>query len=158
MKPWRSAKAMYLVLDSGVLGRLCHPNARSNREVAEWLGRFVAEQEEPVTVCIPQISDYELRRKLLHLIGKSQATATSIRRLDDFIARSLFLPLDIPTMKHAAQLWADARLAGRPTAGPGSLDGDVILAAQALQVDGIVATENARHLGRYVRTCNWTTT
>lgn len=42
-----------------------------------------------------------------------------------------------------------------PTADPKDLDGDVILAAQALESGGIVATDNVGHLGRYVTAKNW---
>jgi len=51
-------------------------------------------------------------------------------------------------MMLAAQLWAQMRNAGTPTAAPAALDGDVILAAQARTVDenAIVATTNVRHL------------
>ena len=37
-----------------------------------------------------------------------------------------------------------------PTADPKALDCDVILAAQAIEVTGIVATDNIGHLSRFV--------
>jgi hypothetical protein len=42
-----------------------------------------------------------------------------------------------------------------PTAPREALDGDVILAAQALGVAGIVVTENVRHLSRFVASYRW---
>jgi len=42
-----------------------------------------------------------------------------------------------------------------PTASPDALDGDVILAAQALDVSGIVITYNRKHLSRFVETQGW---
>ncbi len=36
-----------------------------------------------------------------------------------------------------------------------ALDGDVILAAQALEVDGVVITENLRHMTRFVTAYRW---
>ena len=44
---------------------------------------------------------------------------------------------------------------GKPTADPRELDGDVILAAQALQVGGTVVTENPGHLALFVRIERW---
>jgi hypothetical protein len=49
----------------------------------------------------------------------------------------------------------DARKRGKPTADLKELDGDVILAAQALQVDAIVATENVGHLSLFVEAKHW---
>ncbi|MEG4087888.1 hypothetical protein [Microcoleus sp. Pol12B4] len=51
----------------------------------------------------------------------------------------------------AAQLWAQARMRERPTAEANALDGDVILAAQAIleASEGnhvVIATTNAPHL------------
>jgi predicted nucleic acid-binding protein len=65
-------------------------------------------------------------------------------------------------MLRAAELWADLRRAGLPTAAPGSLDGDCILAAQALLSAGpgdvlTVATDNVGHLGRMVDARTWET-
>src|SRR5205085_12567780 len=57
--------------------------------------------------------------------------------------------------RRAAGLWADARRRGTPTADPRSLDCDVILAAQALQAEAVVATENVGQLSRYGRALHW---
>lgn len=58
-------------------------------------------------------------------------------------------------MRLAAELWADARTRGVPTATEESLDADVILAAQALSVGGIIVTMNTRHLERFVAAKIW---
>jgi len=44
---------------------------------------------------------------------------------------------------------------GHPTCDPKELDCDVILAAQALSVNAIVATENIGHLVRFVHARHW---
>ncbi|OKH54974.1 hypothetical protein NIES2101_05255 [Calothrix sp. HK-06] len=54
----------------------------------------------------------------------------------------------------AVQLWAEARLRGRPTADPSALDGDVILATQAISVENegyevVIATTNVGHLSTW---------
>ena len=60
----------------------------------------------------------------------------------------------------AAQLWAQARMRGRPTSEANALDGDVILAAQAIleasegnQV--VIATTNVGHLSQFVDASEW---
>ena len=53
------------------------------------------------------------------------------------------------------RLWAETRHSGRPTAGKDALDGDVILAAQALEVGGVVVTENVQHFSSIVSACQW---
>jgi len=64
-------------------------------------------------------------------------------------------------MLYAARLWAEVRQGRQATADPKSLDGDVILAAQAmLQVqqgyEVIVATTNVKHISRFVDARLWT--
>jgi predicted nucleic acid-binding protein len=58
-------------------------------------------------------------------------------------------------MRHAAELWAISRRQGFPTADIQALDGDVILAAQALAVDGVIITSNRKHLERFAPTKFW---
>jgi predicted nucleic acid-binding protein len=74
----------------------------------------------------------------------------------DRLAEDLdYLPLETRTLRRAAGLWAEARFRGQPTAPVEALDGDVILAAQALTVGGLVVTENVRHLQQFVRAYHW---
>ncbi|HEX5446052.1 MAG TPA: hypothetical protein VFW87_19655, partial [Pirellulales bacterium] len=61
-------------------------------------------------------------------------------------------------MLRAAELWADARRRGKPTASDASLDADVILAAQAHGIVGkdvVVASSNPKHLKRYIAADSW---
>lgn len=101
-------------------------------------------------VRVPEIADYEVRRELLRA-NKSQG----IDRLDLMKNTIGYLPLTTSIMLQAAELWAQARRTGMPTADPKALDCDVILAAQALEVEGIVATDNVGHLSRFVEAKHW---
>jgi predicted nucleic acid-binding protein len=69
-----------------------------------------------------------------------------------------YVPLHDSALRLAANLWANARNAGTPTADPKELDCDVLIAAQALnyqQTSGldnhtlVIATVNVAHLSRF---------
>lgn len=103
----------------------------------------------------PEIVDYEVRRELLRA-GK----VAGIRKLDLLKAQLIYLPITTEAMLKAAELWAEARKRGRPTADPNALDGDVILAAQAALVteegnEVIIATTNIGHLSQFVDAREW---
>ena len=141
---------MNFLLDTKALGALCHPRREMHAAIGRWLAGVLEGPSSETRVFVPEIADYELRRKLLHLIGKRQASVVSLERLDALAAQLDYLPLSTPVMRHAAELWSRARLMGTPTAPNEHLDGDVILAAQALAVDGTVITDNVGHLGLFV--------
>jgi predicted nucleic acid-binding protein len=134
------------MLDTGPLAKLAHPRLYS--DISGWVK---AHAFAGIRVIIPEIADYEVRRELLRA-GKTE----SVTRLDQLRDWMLYQPLDTPTMRRAAELWAEARRKGRPTADAKELDGDVILAAQAQQAGAIVATENVGHLSLFVRAVDWT--
>jgi hypothetical protein len=72
----------------------------------------------------------------------------------------IFLPISTPLMLQAAQLWADARNAGVTTADRHALDGDVIVAAQAVLLaktgmNVVIATDNVSHLSRFTAAARW---
>ncbi len=84
-----------------------------------------------------------------------QPTTRSIMRLDLLGQTLQYLALNTAVMQRAALLWAQARHAGYSTAAGEALDGDVIRAAQALEIDGVVITENLRHITRFVTAYRW---
>ena len=127
------------------LGKISHP--RPNREIAEWLERLL---REGAIIYIPEIADYEVRRELIRA-----GLLESVNRLDRLKSVLNYLPINTDVMLKAAELWAQARKRGTPTADPKALDADVILAAQALQVTGSVATENVEHLTLFVDAKDW---
>jgi hypothetical protein len=62
-----------------------------------------------------------------------QANKTKgIARLDDLAKFFEYLPIKTTAMRQAAQLWAQAHQQGQPTAGDKTIDGDMILVAQAM--------------------------
>lgn len=136
-------------LDTGPLGEATNPG-RTGAACRGWLASLEA---AGIVVFIPEIAEFELRRKLIH--GRER-TAGGLARLEDLLDQSSTVGLDRPTMLRAARLWAELRWAGRATAADDALDGDVLIAAQALEtidamgldVPAVIATTNARHLGR----------
>ncbi len=147
---------MTRVLDACIVSRLCHPGKRQYRPVARWIDGLLADPREAQRIIVPEVADFEVRRKLLHLVARGQASERSLRRLDELAETLVYLPLNTAAMRQAAKLWAEARFRGQPTAPEHALDSDVILAAQALEVAGTVVTMNPRHLGRYVAVESWT--
>ena len=69
-----------------------------------------------------------------------------------------YLPITTAAMRQAALFWAQARQQGQPTAGDKTIDGDIILVAQAATLDVpdvVVATTNVGHLSRFVSADLW---
>jgi len=143
-----------IILDSGPLGMVTNPKA-SSAEIQEckvWLNSLMRRGE---IIIMPEIADYEVRRELIRA-GK----LAGIKRLDELKLQLTYRPLTTEVMLLAAQLWAQARMRGRPTAEAHALDGDVILAAQAIleasegnQV--VIATTNVGHLSQFVDAREW---
>ena len=140
-----------VLLDTGPLGLVTNPR-RSPQSVAcaQWLQALVAHS---IRVIVPEIADYEVRRELLR--AKKER---GLARLDALASRLEYLPLTTAAMRQAAVFWAQARQQGQPTADEKALDGDVILAAQALTlgvVDVVIATTNVGHLSRFAPAALW---
>lgn len=138
-----------VLLDSGPLGLLSAPPGHA-AGCTQWLASLLAAGAH---VVVPEIADYEVRRELLRA-NKSK----SIARLDALAAATDYLPLTTAAMRRAAELWAQARQHGQPTAGDKTIDADVILAAQCLTLGHapiVVATTNIGHLARFVPAELW---
>lgn len=115
--------------------------------MAAWFDALLASGWD---IILPEIADYEVHRELL-LAGLSQ----SVARLDGLKDVIGYAPITTRTMLRAAEFWAISRKQGQPTTDPRALDGDVILAAQTEELGGIVATDNVRHLVRFVDAREW---
>jgi len=137
-----------VLLDAGPLGMASHP--RPDGAILTWLTRLLS---SGIEVVVPEIADYEVRRELLRA-GLNR----SLERLDELIATLGFLPITREAMLKAAEIWAETRRKGRPTAAEKRLDADAILAGQAAMLTGkrvVVATGNTKHLARLVTAKNW---
>jgi predicted nucleic acid-binding protein len=139
--------------DSGPLGLLCHSRRSAATTACEqW---FAALLYAARRVIVPEIVDYELRRELLR-IRRQRA----IIRLDALSNAAEYLPITTAAMRRAAELWAQARQQGQPTASDNTIDADMILAAQALTLgtsDIVIATTNIGHLARFAPAELWQT-
>jgi len=139
------------VLDSGIVGLLTRRKGiAAVDECRKWQAHLLAQGARLV---LPEIVDYEVRRELVRIDA-----AASIARLDGLALTLEYLPLTTAAMRLASVLWGQARQQGLPTADPKELDGDVILAAQALLLgtaEVVVATTNVGHLSRFVAARQW---
>ena len=139
-----------VVFDAGPLGLLCNPKTVGPpAAIRAWVAAMRAAGRRLV---VPEIADYEVRRELLRI-----QSHVAIANLAAYAGQLEYLPLTTDVMRRAAELWAQARSAGQPTAAPHALDCDVILAAQALSLGGpvVVASTNPAHLGRFVSVEDW---
>ena len=135
---------MRLLLDTAVVGEICHP--RKYDDVRAWFARAAAAHE----LLLSEVADYELRRELLRIDSRR-----SLDRLDELTRELRYIPVTTATWRAAARLWALQRKAGRVTAAEGGLDGDVLIAAQALAEDAVIVTPNTRHFDSMVRAVTW---
>jgi len=139
-----------IVMDTTPLGLLTHPrNPPHAAACRQWLSDLIATGRR---ILIPEIADFEIRRELL-----LNNNVRSIALLDQLCSQSEYVPITTLAMRIAAGMWADARKAGLPTSANQRLEGDVILAAQAMAMNiaFIVATANPAHLSRFVPSELW---
>ena len=102
---------------------------------------------------MPEIADYEVRRELIRA-----RKYRGISRLDGLIKQVAYLAITTAAMRLAAEYWAQARRHGQPAAADSALDGDVIIAAQAMTLNlakVVVATTNPRHFSPFVEADLW---
>jgi predicted nucleic acid-binding protein len=142
-----------VLLDSTPVGLITNPKATPLAiECQQWLESLL---DRVYHVVLPEIIDYEVRRELLR-VNKIK----SIRRLDALKSELIYLPITTEVMLKAAEMWAQVRQQGKPTADNKALDGDVILAAQAILIGSeedpsLVATSNPKHLSLFVDAKDW---
>ena len=150
---------MIVFIDSGVLGKLCNPNSSAEVDaIRDWLYSLLA---KGIFVVSNYICDYEVRRSLV-LESLRKPNINSIQDLNNLQDLITFLPLTNEVMKESANIWAEARIQGMPTADDLSLDVDVIICAQykllTEEYPGryiVIATTNVGHLSRFSEAKEW---
>ena len=145
-----------LLLDSNILSRVVRPDIVENQPFIGAVNSLL--RDERFEPCVPEIIDYEMRRKLLH-VGRHRHhgrkwALKALTNLDKWAALG-YLPLTTSALKLAAEIWAQTRADGQSRASEESLDVDVILAAQARQAGGCVVTMNERHFQKIADIFDW---
>ncbi len=145
-----------IFLDAGPLGLVTNPKKTPDTiAAAQWVYDMEAAGHRFI---VPAVADYEVRRELVRA-----NKARGIARLDAFNAAEAgrFLSVTDAALLRGADLWAQARNAGNPTADPRELDADVLIAAQALDTglpfsEFVIATVNVGHLSLFAPADHWT--
>lgn len=158
----RFSRPLAVFLDTGPLGLLTAPVGSPLADACKrW---YELLETEGCRFYVPQIADYELRRELVRA-GKPE----SLQRLGEFNGAEpeRYITLSIDHAQKAAELWADARNDRRGGAPDAALDGDVLIAAQALMLrddpsfrddrfpESVIATTNKKHMIAYAQAETW---
>ena len=146
---------MIVFLDSGVLHTLIS-NSKV-KEVIDCQNWFYYLLSRSALIVTSAICNYEVKRELVR-----RNNVEEINNLNQLKKLIDSLPVDEPTLDLAAELWAEARNQGIPTADNLSLDADVIICAQyqllARKYPGryvVIATTNVKHLSRFAEAQEW---
>ena len=136
-----------VLLDAGLIGLVTNPKQSTESTACmQWLQGLIISD---IRVVVPEIADHEVRRELLRA-SKTRGLA----RLDKLVQSLEYLPISTAAMRQAALFWAQARQQGQPTSGDKTIDGDMILVAQAVTLgvtEIVIATTNVGHLSRFVQ-------
>ena len=146
---------MIVIIDSGVLFTLI--STSKVKEVTDCQDWFYYLLSRSALVVTSAICNYEVKRELIR-----RKKVPELDNLNQLKALIDFLPVDESTLELAAELWAEARNKGLPTADDLSLDADVIICAQyqllAEKYPGryvVIATNNVKHLSRFSEAKKW---
>ena len=145
-----------LLLDSNILSQIVCPTVEENRPVVTTIARLL--RDVRFQIYVPEIIDYELRRKLLHLAQRphqARKWAQEALTVLDRLVFAGYIPITTETMRLAAGIWAQTRVRGLSRGPEGSLDVDVILAAQAQQSGGHIVTFNEKHFRDIAEIFDW---
>jgi len=148
-----------LLLDNNVLSKILRPEIDDNKPVVSAISHL--QEDHRIRIYVPEIIDYELRRKLLHIGYRQRQTRKWAREalvgLDEWVSTG-YIPLTTKALRLAADLWAQTRANGQSRGPEDDLDVDVILAAQARQAGGYILTTNEKHFRNIAEVFDWKTT
>ena len=150
---------MIVFLDTGILSKLSSINETQEfQNCQDWLYGLLARS---IYVVSSDICDYEVRRGLI-LTSITKTKRQGLSKLDLLHQIIDFLPVSQDVLTKAAQLWAETRRKGQPTAELKNIDVDVIIGAtsQLLQAEYpgqflVVATTNVKHISRFTAAKIW---
>lgn len=154
-----------ILLDSTPLGFVIAPHSsKQHEDCFLWLATLL---NKGIDVRIPEVCDYEVRRGIIRAatspkrtLPERTASSKILTSLDEFVSTLGYVPLSTKAMRRAAEVWAETRIQGYPTASDDAFDGDMVLCGQALMLadEGhtvTVATANVKHLTLLVDARKW---
>lgn len=150
---------MIVFLDTNILGLVASPSKTDKAKACnQWFYSLLARS---VYVISSELYDYETRRSLI-LASFIDSQVQGIDNLNFLHSLIDFFPVTQDVFNQAAQLWAESRQKGQPTADSKNIDADVIIAAtcQIIQAESpgqnlVVATTNVKHLSRFITANTW---
>jgi predicted nucleic acid-binding protein len=143
-------------------GKTVEEQIEKNKPLMEWLKQKI-EEAENLTEEEVQVN-HEYLEELKATIDSFRPTGHKLfsENLNELESLVDFLPVTQEVWRKAAQLWAESRRQGQPTADSKNIDADVIIAAtcQILQAEYpgqsfVVATTNVKHLSHFVMAQTW---
>jgi predicted nucleic acid-binding protein len=145
-----------LLLDSNILGQIVRPTVEDHGPVVKTIARLFRDVQYRIHV--PEIIDYELRRKLLHLAQhphQARKWAQEALAVLDRLVLTSYIPITTETMRLAAKIWAQTRSEGQSRGPEESLDIDIILAAQARLAGAQIVRLNEKHFRGVADLFDW---
>jgi len=150
---------MLVFLDTNILGSLSNPNASPKAVQCQiWFERLLARGGYFVS---SELCFYEAKRSLV-LGVKRGVNSQGLEKLIALRDLVDFIPVTPSVADLVAEIWAEARLQGIPTADAENLDIDMFIAAhwRLLQEEFpgryvVVSTTNIKHLSRFTEAKEW---
>jgi predicted nucleic acid-binding protein len=150
---------MIIFLDTNILGKLANPNQIEEAlKCRKWFEKLLV---RGVYFVSSELCFYEVKRSLI-LALKKGGTDRGIKKLEELRLFVDVLAVDQQISDLSAEIWAETKLKGIPTANQENIDIEIIIAAhwQALKQEFpgryiIVSTTNIKHLDLLTDAREW---